>query len=205
MIRPILAASLALLACQSAQAASVAKTYSYFTIGGTTVEQIETELKRRGPQVKSTGMRHPGATRMEFTSRVGYGERGGRCGVVSADVTVKAHMILPRWNRRKAASSETRLIWDTLSADIKRHEESHVVIAKNHARELEEALKGVPRQRDCAAAQARVKEVTARILAKHDREQDRFDMIEGKNFESRLMRLLQYRIERIESGQLAYP
>ena len=205
MRRLILAAGIALLAGPAAHAASVAKTYSYFTVGGTTVEEIEKELKRRGPQVKSTGLRHPGATRMEFTSRVGYGEKGGRCSVVSASVTVKANMILPRWNRRGAAAPDTRLIWDTLSADIKRHEESHVVIAKNHARELEEVLKGVPRQRDCAAAQARVKEVTARILAKHDREQDRFDMIEGKNFESRLMRLLQYRIERIESGQLAYP
>ena len=206
MIRPILATAIcALFACQPAAAASVVKTYSYFTIGGTTVEEIEKELKRRGPQVKSTGLRHPGATRMEFTSRVGYGERGGRCGVVEATVTVKANMILPRWNRRKAASSETRLIWDTLAADIKRHEESHVVIAKNHARELEEALKTVQRQRDCRVAQEKVKEVTARILAQHDREQDRFDMIEGKNFESRLMRLLQYRIERIESGRLAYP
>ena len=206
MPKPILAAvMLALFACLPAGAASLVKTYSYFTIGGTTVDEIEKELKRRGPQVKSTGLRHPGATRMTFTSKVGYAERNGRCGVVSAAVTVKADMILPRWKRRKAASPDTRLIWDTLSSDIKRHEESHVVIAKNHARELEEALKMVPRQRDCAKAQEKVKEVTARILAQHDREQDRFDMIEGKNFESRLMRLLQYRIERIESGRLAYP
>jgi predicted secreted Zn-dependent protease len=180
MTKPILAAMmLAFAACGAADAASLVKTYSYFTVGGTTVDEIEKELKRRGPQVKSSGLRHPGATRMEFTSKVGYAERGGRCSVVSAG--------------------------DTLAADIKRHEESHVVIAKNHARELEEALKLVPRQRDCAKTQEKVKEVTARILAQHDREQDRFDMIEGKNFESRLMRLLQYRIERIEAGRLAYP
>ena len=187
------------------EAASVAKTYSYFTIGGVTVEEIERELKRRGPQVKSTGLRHPGATRMEFTTRVGYGERNGRCGVEKADVTVKADMILPRWSRRKSASSETRLIWDTLSADIKRHEESHVVIAKNHARELEEALRQVRGQRGCKAAEEKVRTITAQILARHDAEQDRFDRIEGKNFESRLLRLLQYRIERIEAGTLAYP
>ena len=201
----VLAAGLALLACQAAEAASVVKTYSYFTIGGTTVEEIERELKRRGPQVRSTGLRHPGVTRMEFTSKVAYGERNGRCGVVDATVTVKADVILPRWNRRKSASPDTRLIWDTLSADIKRHEESHVVIARNHARELEEALKTVQRQRGCDAAQAKVKEITARILARHDEEQDRFDRIEGRNFESRLLRLLQYRIERIENGLLAYP
>lgn len=206
MKQPVLAAAaLAFLACQPAQAASVVKTYSYFTIGGTTVEQIETELKRRGPQVKSTGLRHPGATRMEFRSRVGYGESAGRCGVVDATVTVKAEMILPRWNRRKAASSDTRLIWDTLSADIRRHEEGHIVIARDHARDLEEALKTIQWQRDCARAQEKVKEVTARILARHDEAQDRFDRVEGRNFESRLLRLLQYRIERIEAGELAYP
>lgn len=207
MNRPILAlaAAAVFFACQPAQSASVVKTVSYFTVGGTTVAEIEKELKRRGPHVKSTGMRHPGATRMEFTSRVGYRESGGRCAVASVAVTVKADMILPRWNRRKAASPDTRLIWDTLSADIKRHEESHVGIAKNHARELEETLKAVPRQRDCAGVQEKVKEATARVLAKHDSEQDRFDRIERKNFESRLMRLLQYRIERIESGELAYP
>ena len=205
MKKLLLAAGFLVLAGFPAGAASVAKTYSYFTVGGTTIEEIERELKRRGPKVQSTGLRHPGATRMEFTTRVGYGERNGRCSVVDATVSVKAAMILPRWNRRKGADPDTRLVWDTLSADIKRHEESHVVIAKNHARELEEALKTIQRERSCAAAQDRAKSVTARVLAKHDREQDQFDRIEGKNFETRLLRLLRYRIERIEAGQLAYP
>ena len=47
-----------------AQAASVSKTYSYFSVGGTTLEQLEAELSLRGPQVSSTGRRHPGATQM---------------------------------------------------------------------------------------------------------------------------------------------
>ena len=139
---------------------------------------------------------------MEFTTRVGYGERNGRCGVVEARVNVKAEMILPRWNRRSRADGDTRLVWDTLAADIKRHEESHVVIARNHAREIEEAVKEVRNQRSCAIAQEKVKEATARILAKHDREQERFDRIENINFESRLLRLLRYRIERMEAGTL---
>lgn len=205
MNRPILAATFAAACISCAEAAQLAKTYSYFTVGGTTVAEIEGELKRRGPQVKTTGLRHPGATRMEFTTKLTYGERNGRCGVTDATVTVRADMILPRWNRRKSAAPETRLIWDTLSADIKRHEESHVVIAANHAREIEQALRTVQRRRDCKAAQNEVKQITARILARHDAEQDRFDRIEGKNFESRLLRLLQYRVEQIEAGRLAAP
>lgn len=194
-----------LIGVSGAEAASLSKTYSYFTIGGITVEEIERELKQRGPQISSSGMRHPGLTRMEFKTRVSYDQINGHCNVIKAAVTVQANMILPRWNRRKSASPETRLIWDTLSADIKRHEESHVVIAMNHARQLESALLATRRQPSCNVAQEKVRQISADILAAHDAEQDRFDRIEGKNFESRLLRLLQYRVEQIEAGRLIGP
>lgn len=185
-----------------ASAASVAKTYSYFSIGGSTLEEIQNELDVRGPKVKTTGRRHPGATQMEFTSRVGYAKGANGCTVAKASVTVKAKIILPRWKRPRGADNDVRLVWDTLASDIKRHEESHVSIAKNHARELEQALLGIGRQKDCATAQAKAKQVTQKILARHDRAQVEFDRAEGANFESRIIRLLRYRMERIANGQL---
>ncbi len=201
--RTLLTAALLCLALAPAAGAGLTKSYSYFTIGGVTVEEIERELAVRGPKVRSTGSRHPGATQMEFKSRVKYGMKKDRCAVVDARVTVEAHIILPRWNRRSSADDDVRLIWDTLSSDIKRHEESHVVIAKNHARELEIALRAITPQQDCAAAEAKVASVTDQVLARHDEEQQRFDRIEGINFESRLLRLLRYRMERIDAGTLA--
>ena len=184
-----------------ADAASIAKTYSYFSIGGSTLEEIESELSSRGPQVKSTGRRHPGATQMEFTTRLGFKEAKGGCSVVPADVTVAAKVILPRWKKRSGADEDVKFVWDTLSADIKRHEESHVLIAKNHARELEHSLKALTGQKDCKTAQAKAKAITNELLARHDAAQDRFDRIEGINFESRLLRLLQYRLERSAAGK----
>jgi predicted secreted Zn-dependent protease len=183
----------ALLAPQ-AGAASVSKKYSYFTIGGETLEEIETELNTRGPHVNSTGRRHPGATQMEFTTRLGYTTTSKGCSLTKVQVTVDAKVILPRWRYRSRANGDTALVWDTLSADIKRHEESHVSIAKNHARELEDQLKAIGRQKDCDTVAARAKTITDQVLARHDAAQDRFDRIEGINFESRLLRLLQYRI-----------
>jgi predicted secreted Zn-dependent protease len=189
-------------AVQPAQSASLTKTYNYFSVGGSTLDEIEGELSKRGPQLKSSGRRHPGATRMEFTTRVGYGEVKGACQVVQASVTVKARLILPKWRRSRKAEQDVRLIWDTLSSDIKRHEESHVIIAKNHAREMEQALKGLGRQENCQIAAAKVKAISAKLLQKHDRAQVEFDRIEGMNFESRILRLLRYRIERIGDGRL---
>ncbi len=202
MIRILFAATLAGMTALPAAAANLSKTYSYFSIGGSTLEQLEMELSARGPQVKSTGQRHPGATRMEFSTKIGYRERGGYCRIEKATVTVKAKLILPRWRQRGKASEDVRLIWDTLSSDIKRHEESHVVIAKNHARELEQALLKLRRQKSCTKLAEMAKATSAKILAKHDRAQAQFDRVEGINFDRRMMRLLRYRMERIENGRL---
>ena len=137
---------------------------------------------------------------MAFASRVSYQSAKG-CSVASALVTVHARIILPYWRRPRAATPEVRLVWETLSADVKRHEESHDIIAKNHARLLEQALLAIPRQRDCDAALAKAAKVTAKVLAKHDAAQAEFDRIEGINFDSRMMRLLHYRMERLANGQ----
>ena len=198
----LIAALLSVALVSPATAANVAKTYSYFSIGGSTLDAIQKELDIRGPQVKTTGHRHPGATQMEFVSRVSYQKGPNGCSITAATVTVKAKIILPRWRRPRSADQDVRLVWDTLSSDIKRHEESHVIIAKNHARMLEQALLAIPRQADCKAAQAKAAEATQKVLAKHDRAQVEFDRVEGINFERRILGLLRYRLQRIASGQL---
>ena len=189
----------AMLAGQ-AESASLSKTYSYFSIGGRNLDEIQTELDKRGPKLNSTGRRHPGATEMEFKTKIQYGESRGRCRVTDAQVSVNAKVILPRWRARRRSDRETQLIWDTLASDIKRHEESHVVIAKNHARELENALKKLYPERSCEQTAAKAKSTTDRIMAKHDAEQAKFDRVEGINFERRILRLLGYRIQRSASG-----
>lgn len=188
-----------------ATASSVERSYSYFTIGGSTLAEIEEELNRRGPLVGATDRRHPGATRMQFATRVSYGESNGRCSVIDATVQLNANMILPRWRVARDAGMETRIIWDTLAADIRRHEEAHVVIARNYARELENALKAVRNERDCAAAEERVERIRSDVLRRHDEAQIEFDRIEAVNFERRMLRLLDYRLERMEDGRLPLP
>lgn len=183
--------------------AALSKSYSYFTINGANLSELESELARRGPQVRGSGQRHPGATRLEFHTKVDYSEQPRGCRIATATVTVEARVILPRWRSRTRSDREARIVWNTLEADIKRHEERHVEIAVGHARELEKALLELPRQRDCARLAERVQQTTNRILAAHDEAQARFDRVEGKNFEARLMRLLRYRLERIESGRIA--
>lgn len=188
-------AALACPALQPARAETItSKSFAYFSVGGRTAAELDEELSKRGPVMKHSGSRHPGATRIKWGGSVTYVRRGDRCAVGNARVTLSTQIILPRWKNRKRATPSLALIWDTLSADIRRHEERHAEIARNHARDLERTLERLPPEASCERMQARVDRVTADAVAKHDADQARFDRIESKNFNDRMMRLLTHRL-----------
>lgn len=172
----------------------ISKTYGYFSIGGKTAEALDRELERRGPVTNASGHRHPGATEIKFGGEVTYLERGKECSVGDVKVTLKTNLILPRWTNRRSADKNLRFIWDTLSADIKRHEERHAEIARTYARTLERDLRALRSASSCPELEKKVGAVTKRVLEAHDRDQMRFDRIESKNFDNRMMRLLKYRM-----------
>ena len=198
---PAIAKTLLLLLIVSATAATARaetltnKTFSYFSVGGRTAAELDDELSKRGPKMKNTGSRHPGATRIRFGGSVTYVRRGEKCYVGDAKVTLTTNIILPRWKHRRTASKSLALIWDTLSSDIKRHEERHAEIARNHARDLEKQLKALRPDKDCDRLQQKVDRVTAAAVEAHDKDQARFDRVESYNFNERMLRLLTHRLE----------
>ncbi len=190
--------SLLLIGGSAAAAPSLSKRYTHYTLTSSSLAGLEAEMARRGPRISGSGERHPGATRVEIKASVDYTAGSGRCSVSKVRVSVDARITLPRWKPRRMPSSEEQLLWTTLAADIKRHEERHVGIAMNHARELEQAIGQAEGSRDCTRLEARVERLTGQILEKHRLAQDRFDRIERINFEDRFDRLLNYRLQKIE-------
>ena len=178
----------------------ISKSVSYFSVGGRTAAELDKALSTAGPLMKSTGARHPGATRIKFGGTVTYVSRSGQCAVGSARVTLNTRIILPRWKYRKQAGRDLALVWDTLASDIKRHEERHAEIARIHARQMEKALLDLRPEGDCDRMQARVAEVSAAEVASHDKDQARFDRTEAANFGRRMIRLLQYRLDGLKKG-----
>ena len=134
----------------TADAARIYKTVSYYTLSGTTPAQLDKALAHKGPYIKSTGSRHPGATTISFDPRLKLVQDGRYCKVASVSVDVHAKMSLPRWKQRSTTKSiEMALVWDTLSRDIQRHEESHIVIARSHATKIERSVKSLPYRSNC--------------------------------------------------------
>ena len=204
-LKPALAALLIAAGLIAAGASAHAETIihksvTYFSIGGNTASDLDREMTRRGPFSHNTGRRHPGATRIRFNGTATFVARKGRCVIGGAKVSLSTKLVLPRWTNRKRASREMALLWDTLSADIKRHEERHAEIARTHARQLEKDILGLSSSGDCATLKARVDRLSQKAMLAHDKDQQRFDRIESANFENRMIRLLKYRISR-KTGQ----
>ncbi|WP_320195282.1 DUF922 domain-containing Zn-dependent protease [Agrobacterium rosae] len=202
MLCAVIASATLLSAPLDASAETVlSKSFSYFKVGGRTAEDLDRELSHHGPMTKSTGARHPGATEIKFGGELTYVEQNGKCGVGTVKVTLNTKILLPRWTNRRRTSAELGLIWDTLSADIKRHEERHAEIARTYARTLEKRLQSLRPQADCEQMQALVTKTTQAVMAAHDKDQFRFDVVESKNFDARMTRLLKYRIQQNTSNR----
>jgi len=134
----LLCSTLCLTLSTQAEAKTLfSKTFSYFSIGGMTAEDLDRELSSKGPFASSTGSRHPGETQIKFSGSAQYLEKKGSCRIQDAQVKVVSKIFLPTWKNRNRASPDLRLIWDALASDIKRHEERHAEIALQHARMLE--------------------------------------------------------------------
>lgn len=177
---------------------TISKSISYYSVSGRTADELDAALSKRGPLMRSTGTRHPGATKIRFGGTITYALRDGICVVGSADVTLSTKLILPRWTNRKRSTRDLALIWDTLASDIKRHEERHAEIARNHARTLERDLLRLRPEKDCKRLQDKAAEVSIAAIETHDKDQARFDRSEAANFDKRMMRLLEYRVQTLK-------
>lgn len=173
------------------------KTFSYFAIQGVTAEDLDRELASKGPLVKSTGSRHPGETQIKFGGSAKYLEKGGSCRVQDAQVTVQSKIFLPTWKNRKHATPQLAMIWDALSSDIRRHEERHAEIARQHGAQLELTLKSLSPEKTCETMRKVVAATTDRAVQAHDEDQIRFDRTEAINFEQRLARLIDARTQSV--------
>lgn len=201
MLQPLIAALLIVAASAPVHGETIIrKSVTYFSIGGKTVSDLDREMTNRGPFSQRTGRRHPGATQIKFNGSAKFVNQGSRCVIGGAKVSLSTKLILPRWTNRRRANAQMALIWDTLSSDIKRHEERHAEIARTHARELESTILGLSPSKDCPTLKARVNRVSQEAMIAHDKDQQRFDRIESANFENRMIRLLRYRISKNSSN-----
>lgn len=193
--RALVFALTALASVLPGSAAQISERTTYFAIHGSTLEDIDAELQRRGPVVGAAGLRHPGATTVEFEGHVTYERDASRCRVGETHLALHLEMTLPKWRSADQASPGIALIWRTLSEDIARHEREHADIARHWVRRMESALRNLAPQRNCTAMEERVTATTRRYLRDHERAQRDFDRVEGREVNRRLRRAFRANVE----------
>lgn len=192
------AAALSFVNIPATKAASLHRSYAYYTISGNTAADLDRELRRSGPYLESDQEHHAAAAKMRFDTIVRYGLTHGTCRIVSADVRLRVTITLPRWKTLRPPDDPYLLVvWNVLSKDIRRHEEHHVAIAHRHADRLERTLRRLRPTKGCDALKHKVEQATRAELKKDDVDQRAFDRAEQANFEVRFSRLLRERMREL--------
>lgn len=151
---------------------------NYYLISGQTSEELDDELRRRGPL--SGHAIAVAAIRFNPVSVI-QEERSDGCIFKTAKFRVQAEITLPRWKERNQSDDrDLRQAWDGLARYAKLHEDTHVKIAERFAKLLGEELEKIPAQSDCRKLDRVAKNVVETTRAAHTKAQNAFDAAEQK-------------------------
>ncbi|MCY6380056.1 DUF922 domain-containing protein [Hoeflea prorocentri] len=178
----VVAGLMALSACTST---SSGLTTVYYKVPGTTVEQINEQIARRGPQNGHA----IGTTETKMTPKVKTVREGDTCRIESADIDLDLLVTLPEWSELNRADGRTRSAFEALSRHVVWHEQQHVEISKKHSRLIEEALVAIPPQKTCRQLMTKARMTFRTMFEQHNNEQRAFDAAEREAIERRLRSL----------------
>jgi len=155
--------------------------FKYFKVSGKTSQQIFQDFQRKSP-IKAKGKYDAtlGVAAIKLTPEVELETRQKRCHVVNARVTADVVIHLPEWVNYKNAGNAAKLGWDILFEDIKKHELEHANIAREYAARIEKKMLKQRARANCEALEVSLKQVSSKLIVRHDNAQRRFDRKEYK-------------------------
>lgn len=173
--------ALALSACVST--ASQVST-SYYSVTGTTAEQIDRDIRRNGPL---NGHALAVAAISFEPLSVLQDVSPDSCRFAQAKFRVNAAITLPRWaDKAQSTDRDLKRAWGNLSRYARDHEQVHVRIAERFAQQLGRDIEALPPQPNCDKLDRLAKRVVERNAAEHDRAQKEFDAAEQRRLRALL-------------------
>lgn len=157
------------------------QSFKYFKVRGKTSLEIFRDFQKRSP-IKGVGDHQAtlGVASISLTPNVEFAEKNGRCRIEKSNVVVDVVIHLPRWVNYRRANKFAKQSWDTLFADIKKHELTHAEIAKDYGTRIQKKIVSHGSRSRCSSLQRAISRSSKRLLSKHDRAQRKFDRVEQK-------------------------
>jgi len=152
MIRrwPVLPALAALLSAQPAAALEVIRDNQVYMVQGDDAEAIRASMDRLGPIDSATGRRFDAHTRWSLDWRFDAHNSWKGCEISRVWTQLKVTMVMPRHGTPSSLPDPLRQEWSHYLQRLAFHEEGHVRIPSEAARDIEIALDRLQRS-DCAA------------------------------------------------------
>lgn len=161
-IRPLLCLALTLVSLP-ALALDITRDNQTYLVEGDSAEAIRSSLDRLGPFQPSTGRRVDALTRWSLQWR--FESRGGfnTCEVARTWTTLQVTMLLPVHGHTSKLPEGLQKEWTNYLQRLAQHEEGHVRIPTDAAREIETALNRL-RRPDCPSLEQEANRVANEIL-----------------------------------------
>ncbi len=171
-------AALGLSGCVGTNKTSIS--VDYYQIGGNSLNQIDREIRKKGPK---NGPEHAVAvSNIKMTPDIRLTSNARGCYVSKAKIKVIARVTLPRWKNRKKAKSGLGATWDNLDRYTRMHEAVHVAIADKYARLLEQRLLALKPGPTCAETKKLIVSTVDKTMKAHGHDQLKFDASEKARF-----------------------
>ncbi|WP_162652691.1 DUF922 domain-containing protein [Lentilitoribacter sp. Alg239-R112] len=182
--------TLGLLQQTSYAKTSFSKSYKYYEIGGTTIEDFWRNVALYGPRAnRKFGV--VGLTTFKLDIPYRYSNKNGKCQLTSVEIKLRSTISLPKWVDKSRSDKDMRIFWKALSGDVKRHEEKHVSIAESSFKALEMAILNIKPQRNCKALKKKINALSKQSERARNRAQNNFERDEIRGQKKRLSGLIE--------------
>ncbi|MCB1379873.1 MAG: DUF922 domain-containing protein [Alphaproteobacteria bacterium] len=196
LLLPVGLLALGLTAQAAAAKPSQTTKYTYYNVGGDTVEDIYRAMLSRGPRVN--GAKAYAAT-SATSSQDGKLVQSKSCRIQDYKLRIDFVIKLPRIKNEKALPSGDRARWQQFSSFLKRHEERHRAIWLECAADLDKKVRAI-KAKTCSQAESRATALWDATRAACSKRHDAFDKAEQK----KLMRHPFVQLVYKRSGRMAH-
>ena len=168
---------------------SISIRHKFFSVSGSSIQDVVRSLKRNGPLHRDIGRRAIGLADFRHRYRLTTTSEGGRCKVSKVHVSLRIILTLPRLSSRARLSARHGARWRTIEAMIRRHENRHAALYKQFARALERRLKRLRPAASCSALRSKARQIEKSEFERDRRRNRAYDRASYPAFNKRLKSL----------------
>ena len=157
----------------------------YYPVYGKTPLELHLSMKNNGPFNDIVQQRVYAEIHWRITWKFDYVNEPGKCRLGKLVLTVPTIITMPNCVDSDGAPAETHLVWPTVLAKIRQHEDGHKAIGVEGANVLARRLRSLPAYGTCQELNRVIHNEGQRIIGEYNlanRAFDRSDALKGSPF-----------------------